>query len=81
MKDGETWIATRDLEDVDLYDVSAVTYPAYEDTSVGAARQDDEGETYQPPDFGDYSNEEDESYRAFGTSPLAARPHLNSVAR
>jgi HK97 family phage prohead protease len=38
-----SWIATRDLEDVDLYDVSAVTYPAYEGTSVAArARWADE---------------------------------------
>ena len=29
-----TYIATRDLEDVDMFDVSPVTYPAYEDTEV-----------------------------------------------
>ncbi len=31
-----SYIGTRDLEDVDLFDVSAVTYPAYEETSVSA---------------------------------------------
>ena len=34
-----SFIATRDLEDVDLFDVSAVTYPAYEDTEVHARAQ------------------------------------------
>jgi HK97 family phage prohead protease len=34
--DDGNWIATRDLEDVDVYDVSAVTYPAYEETSLVA---------------------------------------------
>ncbi len=41
--DDGSWIATRDLEDVDLFDVSAVTYPAYEGTSISArARWADE---------------------------------------
>lgn len=30
------WYAMRELHDVDLFDISAVTYPAYEDTSVSA---------------------------------------------
>src|SRR5579859_539389 len=30
------WYAMRELHDVDLFDVSAVTYPAYEDTSIAA---------------------------------------------
>lgn len=30
------WFAMRELHDVDLFDVSAVTYPAYEDTTVSA---------------------------------------------
>lgn len=30
------WFAMRELHDVDLFDISAVTYPAYEDTSVSA---------------------------------------------
>jgi HK97 family phage prohead protease len=34
-KDGKT-ISTREIEDVDLYDVGPVTYPAYTGTSVGA---------------------------------------------
>lgn len=30
------WFAMRELHDVDLFDISAVTYPAYEDTTVSA---------------------------------------------
>ena len=35
LKDGIT-ISTREIEDVDLFDVGPVTYPAYDGTSVGA---------------------------------------------
>jgi len=35
-KDSSGYFATREVSNVDLFDVSAVTYPAYEDTSVSA---------------------------------------------
>lgn len=34
------WFASRELHDVDLFDVSAVTYPAYLDTEVNARTQE-----------------------------------------
>jgi uncharacterized protein len=33
-RDGETWYEDRELFDLDLYDVSPVTYPAYDGTDV-----------------------------------------------
>ena len=37
-EDSSKTVATRELHDVDLGDVSAVTYPAYDGTSVGPSR-------------------------------------------